>query len=181
MKRAIFLDRDGVLNTAFVVGSVPKPAKTLDELQILPRVSEALEMLRGANFELVVVTNQPDVARGEISSDSVSLIHSKLQDVLQLKHFYTCFHDDSDNCSCRKPKPGLIVQAAQELALDLNGSYMVGDRWRDIDAGQSAGCRCFFIDHFYAEKQPKMPYTKVSSLFEAVQKILGEVHGTIGK
>lgn len=181
MKRAVFLDRDGVINRAFVVDGIPAPAKSLDQLQILPRVGEAVEMLRSAGFELVVVTNQPDVARGNLSKEAVESIHRQLQMELQIKHFYTCFHDDQDHCDCRKPKSGLLEYAAQDLDLDLRQSFMVGDRWRDIAAGQTAGCRCLFIDYLYGEEQPRMPYFKVSSLFDATQIILEEAHDAIGE
>jgi len=181
MKRAVFLDRDGVINKAFVVDGKPTPARTLEQVRILPHAGEAMEMLRFASFELVVVTNQPDVARGSLSEEVVDSIHAQLQRELRIEHFYSCFHDDADNCVCRKPKPGLLVQAAMDLNINLEASYMVGDRWRDVAAGQSAGCRSFFIDNSYAEKQPQMPYIKVSSLFEAAQIILEEVNDSISK
>lgn len=138
-------------------------------------------MLRSAGFELVVVTNQPDVARGGLSEEVVESIHQELKSQLNIEHFYTCFHDDADECLCRKPKPGLLTLAANELDLDLHASFMVGDRWKDIAAGQAAGCKCFFIDYSYAEPHPKMPYVKVSSLFEATQLIIKEAHDTINK
>jgi len=181
MKRAVFLDRDGVINRAFIVNGIPTPAKALDQLRVLPRVGEALTMLRSAGFELVVVTNQPDVARGNLSMEAVEAMHRQLQKELQIKHFYTCFHDDLDDCLCRKPKPGLLTLAASELDLDLNASFFVGDRSKDIAAGQAAGCKCFFIDYSYDEPHPKMPYLKVSSLFEAAQAVLEETDDAIIK
>jgi len=181
MKRAVFLDRDGVINKAFVVDGVPTPARALDQLEILPRVAEAVEMLRSARFELVVVTNQPDVARGDLSKEVVESIHMQLQSELGIQHFYTCYHDDADVCRCRKPKPGLLTLAATDLGLSLSASFMVGDRWRDIAAGQAASCRCFFIDYLYGEKQPHLPYLTVSSLFEATRIILEEANDPVSK
>ena len=178
-KRAVFLDRDGVINRAFVVDGIPTPASALDQLQILPRVDDSIKMLRSAGYEIVVITNQPDVARGKLSKEAVESIHARLGEELGIRSFYTCFHDDADSCLCRKPKSGLLTWAAQDLGLDLGKSYMIGDRWRDIAAGQSAGCQCFFVDYFYDEKQPDMPYTRVSSLFEAAQTILEESHDTV--
>lgn len=180
MKRAVFLDRDGVINAAFVVDGQPLPAKTLDQLEILPGVRGAIETLRSSEFEIVVVTNQPDVARGTLSKRMVGYIHTRLSEELGIHHFYTCFHDSADHCECRKPKPGLLMRASDELGLDLARSYMVGDRWRDIAAGQAAGCACFFIDYLYNEKQPQMPYKTISSLLEATQLILEEENGTSG-
>jgi D-glycero-D-manno-heptose 1,7-bisphosphate phosphatase len=178
MKPAVFLDRDGVINKAFIVNGVPTPARSIEALQIIAKVEEALNELRKMGFEIVVVTNQPDVTRGVLSKESVESIHQRIKLELGIQHFYTCFHDDFNDCSCRKPKPGLLYLAAADLGLDLNRSFMVGDRWRDISAGQSAGCRCFFINYNYSEVQPKMPYLEVSSLFDAVQIILEEFRDT---
>ena len=180
MKRAVFLDRDGVINRAFIMNGVPTPARSLKQLQILPKVEEALIILRRLGFEIVVVTNQPDVTRGVLSKEVVESLHRRLELELGIQYFYTCFHVDVDNCLCRKPKPGLLNLAAADLGIDLKESFMIGDRWRDISAGQSAGCRCFFVDYNYTEKRPKMPYVEVSSLFDAVQIILEEIRDTTG-
>ena len=174
MKRAVFLDRDGVINKSLVLNGIPIPPRSLDQLEILPGVIEGLEILRKSEFELVVVTNQPDVPRGQMLKSIVEAIHMNLEAELRIHHFYTCFHDDKDDCQCRKPKPGLLKQAAGELNLNLQGSFMVGDRWRDVLAGQSAGCRCFFIDNLLDERQPVPPFIRVSSLFEAAQLIIKE-------
>ena len=172
MKRAVFLDRDGVINRAFVFDGVPTPPKSIGEVEILSGVREAIELLQERNFVVIVVTNQPDVARGFVSRESVEAINTHLSQELGIKLFYSCFHDDLDECICRKPKPGLIMDSAAYLDLDLNKSFMVGDRWRDITAGQAAGCKCFFIDYEYEEKSPVLPFTKVSSLLEATRMIL---------
>lgn len=172
MKRAVFLDRDGVVNRAFIREGVPTPPRTLGEVEILSGVEESVVLLAQHNFEVVIVTNQPDVARGLVTRDSVNQINELLKIHLGIIHFYTCFHDDSDECKCRKPEPGLIEAAAVDLDIDLTRSFMIGDRWRDIAAGQSAGCDCFFIDYKYAEKSPLLPFTRVSSLFEATRLIL---------
>ena len=174
MKRAVFLDRDGVINKSLLVNGIPTPPSSLEQLQILPGVIEGLDLLRKKEFELVIVTNQPDVARGKTLKRVVEAIHMNLNARLRIHHFYTCFHDDADDCLCRKPKPGLLEQAAGELNLSLQNSFMIGDRWRDISAGQSAGCRCFFIDNLLNERQPVEPFIRVSSLFEAAQIILKE-------
>lgn len=172
MRRAVFLDRDGVINRAYVVDGVPVPPKRVSDVEILTGVKEAIKLFHQRHLVVVVVTNQPDVARGTITRESVDLIHSYLRDELGLEHFFTCFHDDPSGCDCRKPKSGLIVRAAQELELDLYASFMIGDRWRDIAAGQAADCKCYFIDYGYEEKSPILPYTKVSSLIEAARLIL---------
>ena len=172
MKKAVFLDRDGVINRAFVFRGIPKPPKQIIDVEILSGVKEAIELLYENMYEVVVVTNQPDVARGVIGQDSVQAINAYLGQELGIKYFFTCLHDDPDGCDCRKPKPGLLLEAANELNLDLCKSFMIGDRWRDIAAGQAAGCKCYFIDYQYGEKSPVSPFTKVSSLIEATHIIL---------
>jgi D-glycero-D-manno-heptose 1,7-bisphosphate phosphatase len=172
MRRAVFLDRDGVINKAFVIEGVPSPPKNLSDVEVIVGVKEAIKLLNKNRFEIVVVTNQPDVARGVVTRESVELINSYLGHELGIEHFYTCFHDDLEACVCRKPMPGLLQNAARELNLDLKDSFMVGDRWRDISAGQAAGCKCFFVEYNYREKSPNLPFMKVSSLLEATQIIL---------
>jgi D-glycero-D-manno-heptose 1,7-bisphosphate phosphatase len=173
MKRAVFLDRDGVINRAYVTDGVSLPPRTLLEVEILDGVVESIAMLKSAKFEIVVVTNQPDVARGVTTKEFVESVHLYLGTKLDIQEFYTCFHDNNDYCDCRKPKDGLLRKAARELGIDLFRSYLVGDRWRDIGAGQTAGCRCYFIDYSYAEPPPEMPFTRVSSLAEATLDIIG--------
>jgi D-glycero-D-manno-heptose 1,7-bisphosphate phosphatase len=171
LKRAVFLDRDGVLNKVSLRNGKPHPPDSLKDLIIMEGVKEAVDLLRQLEFELVVVTNQPDVARGFLATDDVDLIHGYLGNILQLKYFYTCFHDDSDFCNCRKPLPGLIFEAAASIGIDLAKSFMVGDRWRDIAAGLSAGCSCYFIDYSYTERRPEGAFTSVGSLLEAARHI----------
>jgi D-glycero-D-manno-heptose 1,7-bisphosphate phosphatase len=177
MKKAVFLDRDGVLNQTFLIAGVPKPPSSPNEVVILKGVTQAVRTLKKNGFELVVVTNQPDVARGLKSKEDVTAINLHIDSILNIRNFYTCFHDDSDNCSCRKPKPGLIYQASIDLKLDISNSFLIGDRWRDITAGQTAGCQTFFIDYSYPEKQPILPYIKVRSFFHAATLIVGGIDG----
>ena len=174
MKKAVFLDRDGVINRAYVVEGVSLPPRTLSEVEILDGVAESIAMLKKASFEIVVVSNQPDVSRGTTTKEFVDSVHMLLKLELGIQNFYTCFHDDGDFCGCRKPKDGLLRNAAKDLEIELSSSYLVGDRWRDIRAGQSAGCECYFIDYSYAEPSPKMPFKRVFSLAEATRDIIGE-------
>jgi len=170
--RAVFLDRDGVINRAFVRDGKPYPPSGPEELEILPGVPEALSRLSAAGFRLVVVTNQPDVARGKQSREAVEAIHAILRDQLPIDEFRVCYHDDADRCSCRKPLPGMLLQAAADLGLDLSASCLVGDRWRDVEAGIAAGCSTYFIDYGYDEQKPQSITFKVSSLYEAALIIL---------
>ncbi|MBI5567057.1 MAG: HAD family hydrolase [Chloroflexi bacterium] len=170
--RAVFLDRDGVINRAVVRDGKPYPPSHPAELEILPGVSSALTRLRAAGFWLIVVTNQPDVARGTQTQAEVENLHAVLQAQLPLDEFRVCYHDDADRCDCRKPKPGLLLAAAREHDLDLSASFMIGDRWRDVEAGQRAGCTTLFVDYGYAERAPVEPFIKVTSLLAAADWIL---------
>ena len=173
--RAVFLDRDGVLNRSVVRGGKPYPPSSVDELEILPGVPEALRRLKESGFLLIGATNQPDVARGAQSLEVVEQIHMALLRVLPLDEIFACYHDDSHNCSCRKPRPGLLLKAAEKYAISLETSFMVGDRWRDVAAGQNAGCKTVFIDYGYLERcSKKPPDLTVNSLVESVDWILSK-------
>ena len=174
MRRAVFLDRDGVINRAIVRDGKPYPPASLLELAILPGVHEALHNLHDANYLLIVVTNQPDVARGIAKREDVEVMNAFLASQLPIDAFKSCYHDSGDKCSCRKPLPGALLQAAQEYNINLSKSFMVGDRWRDVEAGVSAGCKTFFINYHYAERKPHAPDFIVPSLLEAKEIILGE-------
>ena len=156
-RRAVFLDRDGVLNAAVVREGRPYPPPSLAEMTLLPGAEDACARLRAAGFLLIVVTNQPDIARGAAKRGEVDEINAALQTRLALDEVCVCPHDDADGCACRKPKPGLLLAAARRWNIDLTRSFMVGDRWRDIEAGQAAGCRTAFLDYGYAERRPERP------------------------
>ena len=174
--RAVFLDRDGVINAAVVRGGKPYPPPDVSHLEILPGVPAALVELRRAGYLLVVVTNQPDVARGAQTREGVDAIHTALRRELPLDAIYVCYHDDTDRCACRKPAPGLLLEAARDLDLDLAHSFMIGDRWRDVDAGIAAGCRTIFINRHYQERQPTGFDVELASLPEAAAWILAKGH-----
>jgi D-glycero-D-manno-heptose 1,7-bisphosphate phosphatase len=174
-KRAVFLDRDGVINRAFVRDGKPYPPASLDELAIMPGARESLDALKQAGFLLIVVTNQPDIARGTKAPTEVEAIHTALQKALPLDDFFICAHDDADQCDCRKPKPGLLLSAAEKHALDLSRSFMVGDRWRDVEAGAGAGCATVWIDCGYREKRSSVePSATVTSVRAAADWILDQ-------
>jgi len=154
-RRAVFLDRDGVLNRALVRQGKPYPPQTLDEFEILPGALEALRRLKALGFVLIVVTNQPDVARGNQQRDTVEAMNARISTLLPIDDILVCFHSDEDRCDCRKPLPGLLLVGAERHALDLSSSFLIGDRWRDIAAGRAADVRTVFIDYGYAEAQPE--------------------------
>jgi D-glycero-D-manno-heptose 1,7-bisphosphate phosphatase len=173
--RAVFLDRDGVLNRAVIRGGKPYPPASLSELEIPPDVPGALAALKERGFLLLVVTNQPDVARGNQQRAVVESMHEALRAALPIDDFFVCYHDDKDICDCRKPKPGLLLQAARKYGLELSSSYLIGDRWRDIDAGQVAGCSTIWIDRGYTDRGPaQTPTARVKSCLEAARWIVKE-------
>lgn len=173
LRRAVFLDRDGVLNRAILQddGKTHPPASP-GELEILPGAGEACAVLHQADFLLIVVTNQPDVARGTQSREVVEAINEALREQVHVDDIRVCYHDDQDNCLCRKPRPGLLLESARDWKIDLIASFMVGDRWKDIEAGRRAGCRTFFVDHELADVGRSRPDFRVASLFEAADWIL---------
>ena len=172
-RRAVFLDRDGVINRAFVRDGKPFPPPTPQELEILPGVPEALHNLKSHGYELLVVTNQPDVGRGKQSRQALDAIHQSLLKSLPLDDILVCCHTDQDKCDCRKPLPGMLLEAARKHNIDLSASFMVGDRWRDIEAGHNAGCKTILIDYGYSERPPdRVPDLRVGSLREAADWII---------
>ena len=173
LRPAVFLDRDGVINRAVVRDGKPFPPSSLEELEILPQVASSLLDLKAHGFALIVITNQPDVARGAQTREAVEAIHQALMSSLPIDDIFVCYHDDSDHCACRKPNPGLLFEAQRKHNIDLSRSFVVGDRWRDIDAGHNAGCKTILIDYGYKERKPEQPpEATVRSLREAADWII---------
>jgi D-glycero-D-manno-heptose 1,7-bisphosphate phosphatase len=177
VRAAVFLDRDGVINRAFVRAGKPYPPDTLEQFELLPGAAQAMRSLREAGFLVIVVTNQPDVATGKQSRDVVEAMHRQLRDAGLCDDILACFHTQADHCDCRKPRPGMLLEAARIWQIDLTASYMVGDRWRDVDAGNAAGCTSIFIDHGYTEPQPIHTERRAESLADALRWITGKHHG----
>jgi D-glycero-D-manno-heptose 1,7-bisphosphate phosphatase len=173
--KCVFLDRDGVLNPPVIREGLPLPPTTLDEFEVYPEVAEGCARLRGAGFILVVVTNQPDVGRGTQTRDVVEAMHMKLRAAVpSIDAIEVCYHAGSkygEPCTCRKPKPGMVRRAATDRDIDLKRSFLIGDRWRDVDCAHAAGCRAVFIDHGYSEPLRKKPEFTVKTFGEAVALI----------
>lgn len=154
---AVFLDRDGIMNRAIVREGRPYPPVRLEDVEILSGSLNSLARLAALGYILIGVTNQPDVARGLQSCEMVNSINTLIRSRLPVREIFVCYHDDVDNCDCRKPKPGLILRAAEKYGIDLTRSWMVGDRWKDIAAGQAAGLRTIFVDYRYSEVYECVP------------------------
>jgi D-glycero-D-manno-heptose 1,7-bisphosphate phosphatase len=165
---AVFLDRDGVLNEAVVRGGRPLPPTSVEEVVIRAGVREACRSFRDAGLLLIVVTNQPDIARRTSTWESVHAINQHLMAELALDAVFVCAHDDAHGCRCRKPAPGLLFSAADRFGIDLVRSVMVGDRWRDIEAGARAGVSTVWVRSDYCEPPPNAPDHVVDGLLEVV-------------
>ncbi|MDE2463535.1 MAG: HAD family hydrolase [Alphaproteobacteria bacterium] len=167
MRPCVFLDRDGVLIEAILRNGRPYSASTPDEVKIIPGVREACARLKVMGFLLVMTTNQPDVARGKITRRFVDETNEMLAARLGLDAVQACLHDNADRCACRKPKPGLMLDAADRLGIDLASSYVVGDRWRDVEAAKNAGCKALLLDYGYDEAIQAEPDFVTGSLASA--------------
>lgn len=172
--RAVFLDRDGVLNAALRdAEGRPRPPRSEAEFALLPDAAPACARLRAAGFLLVGVTNQPDIARGTTPRAWVEVLNARVRLSCGLDDLLMCDHDDAADCPCRKPRPGLLLRAARERGVDLARSWMVGDRWRDVECGRAAGCRTVLIDLGWEERGPAVPPDAVArSLGGAADLIL---------
>lgn len=170
--RAVFLDRDGVLNRVVIDDAgVSHPPADLDAVELLPGASEACADLRGLGFYLIVVTNQPDVARGTQRREVVEEINAHIRRALGLDDVRTCYHDDRDSCDCRKPAPGLILEAARDWDIDPGRSYLIGDRGSDIEAGARAGCVTVLVQNGAMPAMARPPDHSTRTLRDAARWI----------
>ena len=169
---AVFLDRDGVLTESHEVDGVPRAPLRAADLRIYPEARAALDRLRAAGFKLVCISNQPEVARGNLDPDELAAMEGELQSELELDAILVCPHDDDDDCACRKPKPGMLLEASDRLGLDLAASFTVGDRWRDVGAARAAGTVAVLIDRGYDEGVATEPDATVGDIEEASRWIL---------
>jgi len=172
MDRAVFLDRDGVINVNIERDGRLVAPTTLEDFRLVPGVEEAVRRLKSAGLLVIVVTNQPDVATGRTSRETIEAMHDLLRARLALDDIKICTHVDSDGCICRKPKPGMILQAADDWRIDLSRSYLVGDSWRDVEAGRTAGCSTILVLSGCQQEKPCDADKVVRSLVDAVSYIL---------
>ena len=172
MNKAIFLDRDGVINRGFVVNGKSYAPRRIEDFKLLPYVKESIKKLINNGFLIIIVTNQPDISNGLLSLDVLHLMHNKLRKKLAVTDIYFCPHSKNENCECRKPKPGMIVAAAKKYKINFSKSFLVGDRASDIEAGKKVGCRLIFINRNYKEPKPISQEKTVNNLKRATHYIL---------
>jgi len=171
MQKAVFVDRDGVLIKALRINNKPHSIKKIEQLEIIKGVARGIKILK-KNFNIIMVTNQPDVYRKKIRKSNVIKINNFLKKKLKLDDIYVCYHDNIHKCSCRKPKSGMFLLAKKKWNIDLKKSFLIGDRFSDIIAGKKAGCTNFFINYNYNEKLPSIKSCYfVKSFYKAVLRI----------
>ena len=175
MKKAIFLDRDGVLNETIIKNKEITSPLNLNELKIFPEAKETLQIFKKYGYLLIMVTNQPDIARNRNTKENVEEINNYLKNHLNLDDVFVCYHDDKDSCNCRKPKAGMLIKASEKYKVDLLKSYIIGDRWRDVEAGKNAKCKTIFIDFKYQEKLISKPDYIVNNISDC-KKIIKNIY-----
>lgn len=173
LKPAVFLDRDGVLNHVLIRDGMPFGPMTLAEFVLVEGAAADVRRLKDAGFTVIVATNQPELARGRLTRAALDAMHAKLRAEVPVDAIQVCPHDDDNHCACRKPQPGLLLSAAREHGIDLTRSFMVGDRWRDVEAGRAAGCRTVLVEMGYRETLKSPPDHVADGLGGAVRWILG--------
>jgi D-glycero-D-manno-heptose 1,7-bisphosphate phosphatase len=169
-ERAVFLDRDGVINKVILREGKPFSPRRLDQYVLNDGIREAVQQLKNNGFKIIVVSNQPDLARGEITEDILHSMTERLKSEIPIDDIYICPHDDHHKCSCRKPRPGMLLQAAQKWDIDLTESFLIGDTWKDMEAGKACGCKTILLDACY--NQDARCDLRVKSLSEAASIIL---------
>jgi len=168
--KAIFLDRDGVINKVIIRNGKPSSPRKLEEFEIFPNVKKCLEAFKEMGFLNIVFTSQPDISRGNLKIEDLEKMHKLILETLPVDDIKFCPHDDIDNCFCRKPKPGLILEASKEWSVDLKKSWVIGDRWKDIEAGKAAGCKTIMMRKKYNKDYKDYDFG-VNSLIKTVEII----------
>jgi D-glycero-D-manno-heptose 1,7-bisphosphate phosphatase len=169
-RRAVFLDRDGVLNEPIMRNGKAFAPLSMEQFRLVDGAATEVKRLRAADLLCIVVTNQPEIASGELSAAALDAMHRHLKEQLEIADIFVCAHSSSEGCACHKPRPGMIHQAADLWGIELRSSFLVGDRWRDIDAGRAVGCYTVLIERAYS--QCSSADARVGSLAEAVAVIL---------
>ena len=169
--KAIFWDRDGIMNKVIMRNGKPSSPWKLEEFEIIPDVKECLDAFKEMGFLNIVFTNQPDISRGFLKIEDLEKMHKIILEILPIDEIKVCPHDDKDNCSCRKPKPGLILEAVKKWSIDLKKSYVIGDSWKDIGAGKAAGCKTFLLRREYNKDYQKDYDFEVDNLKKTVEII----------
>lgn len=171
-QRAVFFDRDGVLNHTSVINGKPFAPKRFDDFVLVPDLKKQISRLSRLGFKIFVVTNQPDVGMGVTSVAEVEKMHSAIRTAINPDDIYACFHTREDRCKCRKPRPGMLYDAASKHGVNPSKSFLIGDRYSDIKAGISFGCKTILIDKNYNEEVTCQPWRKAANLSSAIDVVI---------
>lgn len=169
-RSAIFLDRDGVLNVPIMIKKKSYAPTNIHKFRLYPNVKKLCRRLK-KKYLLIVVTNQPDIKKGKLKIEQLELMHNKLKNQINYDELYFC-SSISKTSFYRKPNPGMLLKAIRNFNINIENSYLIGDRWSDIEAGKKVGCKTIFINRNYYEKKPQSPDFIVKSFSQAVSKIL---------
>ena len=169
---AVFLDRDGVICRTFVRNGKPYAPRNLKDFILMPNSKKSVSLLKKFGYKVIVITNQPDIGNGLVEVEEVNAMHNKLFEKTLVDDVFYCSHRQDEGCNCRKPNPGMLMDASIKHGIDLKRSFMIGDRASDIEAGLKTGCKTIFIDRHYKEPKPLHYSCKVSSLQSAVSFII---------
>jgi D-glycero-D-manno-heptose 1,7-bisphosphate phosphatase len=174
LRPAVFLDRDGTLNVQHVRDGTPFAPLRIEDFVLYEGAQEGCRALKAAGYVLVVATNQPDVGRGDVAQSVIEAMHAHLLRLIpEIDRVEVCYDPGRGEKSLRrKPEPGMILDAARELGIDLSRSWMIGDRWRDVESGRRAGVKTVFIDFGYSDEVGSAPDHTVKSFKEAVAIVL---------
>jgi len=176
MVKAIFLDRDGIVNKAIVEKGLPYSPTRLGDIFLTDGIKDLIKKWHDEEYIVIVVTNQPDVANHIITKNKVDKINNYLKSIALFDDIFTCYHNGKDDCDCKKPKTGLFLQAKEKYDIDFSQSYVIGDRWKDIEAGKNIGCKTIFVDYHYDEERPNKPDYTAKSVSD-IKRIWSNING----
>ena len=153
-KKAVFLDRDGIINQVVYHDDINKPSSPwkMEEFKLIDGIKKHLDELKKNGFLIFIISNQPDIKRGNVDKETAEKINKILYEKFPIDDIMVCPHDDLDNCSCRKPKPGMIIELSKKWNVDIKKSFLIGDSWKDIGAGKNAGVKSILIDKSYNQE-----------------------------
>lgn len=171
VKKCVFIDRDGVLNRSNVINGKPYAPNNISNFIFLPRVNQAINILKKKKYLIIIITNQPDISNGKLKTNQLVKMNDKIYKYLKVDDIFVCTHSREENCNCRKPKIGLFKKAIKKYSIDTSLSYMVGDRKMDIEAGNKINLKTIFIDKNYTEQRPINFDYKCKSLYSSLKYI----------
>ena len=174
LNKAIFLDRDGVINKSIIANGKPYAPLLFEDFVFYEDTKKAIVVIQSLDYKTIIVTNQPEINKGNLNHEELKRMNDRIYNELKIDDIFVCEHTSEEDCDCRKPKPGMILNASKKHNIDLSQSFLIGDRYKDIESAHAAGCNSIFIDRKYSEKFPNKQIKSVSSFYEAAIFIKGK-------